>query len=131
MFDEFKSLSKNLFKQSFETVMTDKAEIFNELNAKDAAGYAKLGELIENADSDHTCEDAVNSMKNFRNSLNADGQNIMKKITCHVMKIVKKNFRGIMGQYFLTNMDNFAKLKSTEGQHVKDLMSLFKKSMKF
>ena len=111
--------------------MNDKADLFNELTAKDATGNAKLEELIENVDSDHTCEEAANALKNFKDSLNDDGKNIMKKISCHVMQVFKKNFKSNMGQFFLTNIDNFAKLKATEGQFVTELMSIFKKSMKF
>lgn len=121
------------FGESWERIMASNANLFTELQTSDPQGWAALQNVMGLYDqvNEASCEERGRVMTEFHQSLNAQGNVIMRKVFCHVMKDFKKTAgENVFKPFYEDNMAAIDNLKQEEGQIFRKLKALFRQEIK-
>jgi hypothetical protein len=122
---EMKSLEENTFETATSNVIANQTSLLAQLQAADINGYNAFNALIASSNVSQNCTEKANGLKAFMNTLNPQGEVIVKKIGCFIMTDdVMENAKAIMEKLFLKNTDNFDLLKAQESRNMNLLMGL-------
>ena len=132
LFKQIVSIMENSMKQSVLSVVQNKTSLIAEFQAKDPNGFLLFESLLGyNTSLMNNCTVTTTVFKKYFSSLNNGGQQSMTKISCYVLRDLKKSIATTMGQFILKNVNSFMTLKKNEGAKFNQLLQLFQKSLSF
>ncbi len=137
LFQSLFTVLKSKLAESYSTVKRQNNALFTQFRTKDPVGMNATDFFIARLTNpnnsvildDKTCNDDINDLKNYGQSLNPGGQTSAKKVFCLVISDMKKNMPMTIAFFMFQNGKAISTLQQNEKNNLAPLKDLLTKIM--